>query len=349
MFCLWLENKKANNLQQLKESFDFDIVEMYLLGGSLKSWLIQCGEEELAKRVNSIDLTRNIHEQLSEIFKIKLPKNENKKEEIVSPAQSDKKDNFSDNSINPSSFEPDKNVNASLPDFFNTSNTSPDYENEAKKSSFYSETGSFEITLPSSFETSSNSLGSFTETVLNINSFEQTTVGSFEYSTENSSFNQSLSSFEYSFESSSFNQSISSFEQRSLSALTTGSFTNSSFNFNVNSFGEHEFEFEFENKYSGSFAGSFAEFSSSFPWEEINGSFVLGSFTPSKKVIDKTDLADISSYNETYELKDKKDENKEKEKIFLPKKSDGIPPEEKIKQNITSCPLNRYGYGIHLI
>ncbi len=319
MFCLWLENKKANNLKQLKESFDFDVVEMYLLGGGLKSWLIQCGEDELAKCVNSIDLTRNIHEQLSEIFKIKLPKKENKKYEIVPLAQSDKKVDFSSYSVKGSSFEPDKNV-----DSFNTS---PNFENEAEKSSFSFETGSFEITTPTSFEMRSNSLGSFTETTLNINSFEQTVVGSFEYSTENSSFSQSLGSFEHS----------------SLSALTTGSFTNSSFNLSANSFSEHEYEFEFENEYSRSFAGSFAEYTSSFLWEEINGSFAI-SFTSAHCASGEIEVsADVSSYDETYELKE------EKEKIFLPKKSDGIPPEEKIKQNIISCPLNRYGYGINLI
>ncbi len=323
MFCLWLENKKANNLQQLKEYFDFDIVEMYLLGGGLKSWLIQCGEDELAKRVNDIDLTRNIHEQLSEIFKIKLPKTENKKYEIIPFAQSDKKFDFAGNSVKGTSFEHGKNVTIS--DSFNTS---PNFENEAEKTSFYPETGSFEIIVPTSFEIRSNSLGSFTETVLKINSFEQTVVGS----------------FEYSFESSSFNQSSSPFEQRSISTLITGSFINSSFNFNVNSFGEHEYEFEFENEYFRSFAGSFAEFSSSFLWEEINGSFTLSSFTYAEKVNGGIkDLANVSSYDGHYEPKE------EKEEIFLPKKSDEIPPEEKIKQNITSCPLNRYGYGINLI
>lgn len=73
MYCLWFGNQKIHDLKQLKNNFDFDAAEMYLLGGGLSRWLRQCGENEIANRVENVDLFGDIQKQLAEIFSVKLP------------------------------------------------------------------------------------------------------------------------------------------------------------------------------------------------------------------------------------------------------------------------------------
>lgn len=73
MYGLWFKNGKIFNLKQLKKNFDFDSAEMYFLGGGLSRWLKQCGETELAGKVDAIDVDSDVPLQLSRIFGIAPP------------------------------------------------------------------------------------------------------------------------------------------------------------------------------------------------------------------------------------------------------------------------------------
>lgn len=74
LYCLWFGNHKIYNMDQLRKNFDFDSAEMYYLGGSLSVWLRQCGENEIAEKVENINPLGDISKQLAEIFSVKLPK-----------------------------------------------------------------------------------------------------------------------------------------------------------------------------------------------------------------------------------------------------------------------------------
>ena len=120
MYCLWIGAQKIYNLKQLIRHFDFDAVEMYLLGGGLSRWLRQCDETEIAENVDKIDLFGDISKQLSEVFSVKLPKG---RSNIPVTAAGDKQIASSQNSsshflpceqvsfilndANPSSFRPE--------------------------------------------------------------------------------------------------------------------------------------------------------------------------------------------------------------------------------------------------
>lgn len=333
MFNLWIKNNKISNLKQLKDFFDFDVVEMYLLGGSLVSWLKQCGNYDLAKQVKSIDLNADIPSQFAEIFGVKLspspepvlPRNE------AAPVSKNPPASFSSNQ--PLSFF----EAASLPaeSSFDTStcqSSISSFENQGEGSSF----------TPQAFS-------SFQFSQLSETSFQ---AGSFEQSLTESSFSAATGSF--SMLLSSFEQSSFSFENIINSAFA-GSFNLSSFN--ISSFGGHEFEYEYEYQQGGSFIALQGSFSlGSFETSLTNigsfnaGSFELSSFTTNtsfsgsfgKISADSQSMIAESSETALTELKPI-------DKIFLPKKEDDIPPEEKIKQNVLSCPLNRFGYGINLI
>lgn len=136
--------------------------------------------------------------------------------------------------------------------------------------------------------------------------------------------------------SSSFSLKSSSF------SLYGAFFSTTSFNLAFSSFGSssfHEFEYEFES------GGSFKVAGGSFSF----GSFGIckGGFTDTSFVNSSFKIKKISSCTSVSE--EKKDggfdcgiENAETE---TPKLS----PNEKVLQNIIACPLNRFGYGLHLI
>lgn len=341
MFCLLFKNSKACNLQQLKENFDFDTAQMYLLGGSLAVWLEQCGETDLAQQIRNIDLNGDIILQMSEIFSIEPPDSYLKaKSANRGTVNSDENQSFKSVQKPLTSFEEAADVNRNNDLFSENKALSSSFSEEDASSFASADVGSFKAP---SFE---NEASSF-ELNLIESSFA---ASSFELSLSGSSFVAlSTGSFGLGIESSSFNQLLTSFEQRSFSFETfelTGSFLSSSFN--LGSFGEYEYEYEYEyeSSFTNLLTGSFS-----------TGSFVSGSFNLSSFDLDTAP----ESFNSASLLRQvnaaEKAENNEKniaptkktEKIFLPKAPDDLPPEEKIKQNIRSCPLNRFGYGIHLI
>lgn len=345
MFCLLFKNSKACNLQQLKENFDFDTAQMYLLGGSLAVWLEQCGETDLAQQIRNIDLNGDITLQMSEIFSIEPPDSYLKaKSANRGTVNSDENQSFKSVQKNLTSFEESADINRNNGSLSENKALSSSFSEEGYSSFALAEIGSFEA-LSTSFEASLFE----TET----SSFELNIIesSSFELSPNGSPFvTLSTGSFGLGMESSSFNQLLTSFEQRSFAFETfelTGSFLSSSFN--SGSFGEYEYEYEYE--YESSFTNL------------LTGSFSIGSFASSSfnSASFNLDTAPPESFNSASLLRQvnaaEKAENNEKniaptkktEKIFLPKAPDDLPPEEKIKQNIRSCPLNRFGYGIHLI
>lgn len=280
VYCLWLGVHKIYNLKQLKRHFDFDAVEMYLLGGGLSRWLRQCNESEIADRVEKIDLLGDISKQLSDIFSVKLPKG---RRNMPLPSEAP---------------NPPAAAGAEAAAF----SSSPLGFKEASAVSFPSPTSSF-----------SASAGSYTP----------------EAASETSSFKFGEGSFaplNGSFALSSFN--VGSFETMSLSlGLTSflyGSFASGSFNY-------HEYEYEYAFRSSFGF-GSFAL-----------GSFNSGSFNSGSFGVNYNSTAHTKTYGITGGRTEENKENACGVRIAA------LPTEEKIRLNFSACPLNRFGYGIHLI
>lgn len=289
MYCLWIGTQKVYNLKQLIRHFDFDVIEMYLLGGGLSRWLRQCGETEIAEKTDKIDPLGDISRQLSEVFSVSLPKG---RRNIPVTAADGKR--------------PDASRNGS--DFFAPCEKRSFISDDISLSSFPSEAGSFR-SVSGSFELSTSSFRP------EIGSFELR-GGSFEL--QNGSFASasfSLSLYTGSFETTSFN----------LSGLTSsfgfggvyGSFITSSFHF-------HEYEYEFDTSFNFS-------------------SFGIGSFTPGS--------FDTGSFGANYcnNSINNGTLGENKEKTYLAPAAVQLTPEEKIRLNISSCYLNRFGYGLHLI
>lgn len=65
---LWMRGKKIYNIRQLRENFDTAMLTGYLLGGSLKKWLSDLGEYSIAGRLDDIDLSGDIGRQLEFAF-----------------------------------------------------------------------------------------------------------------------------------------------------------------------------------------------------------------------------------------------------------------------------------------
>lgn len=68
MYSLWIGGKKIYSLEQLKDNFDLTSVELYYCGGGLARWLRLCGEADIADKIEKIDTSFDISEQLAEIF-----------------------------------------------------------------------------------------------------------------------------------------------------------------------------------------------------------------------------------------------------------------------------------------
>ena len=289
MYCLWIGAQKIYNLKQLIRHFDFDTVEMYLLGGGLSRWLRQCGETEIAEKTDKIDLLGDISRQLSEVFSVRLPKG---RSNIPAAAANGKRPDAPRNG--PGSFAPYEQCSF--------------ISDDISLSSFPTDTGSFR-----------SESGSFW---LNTSSF-RSEIGSFElrggsFELQNSSFSYGsfgLSLYTGSFETTSFN----------LSGLTSSfGFGGIYGSFFTNSFHFHEYEYESDTSFNLT-------------------SFGIGSFTPGS--------FDMGSFGANYYNNNTNDgtlgENKEKT-CFAPAAVQ-LTPEEKIRLNISSCYLNRFGYGLHLI
>lgn len=152
----------------------------------------------------------------------------------------------------------------------------------------------------------------------------------------------SASSFEVSsFGGSSFGASliyISSAAALNASfVLETSSFSLTSFNmfatsFAASSFHEYEYEFETGGSFnSGSFTlGSFNSYAGSFTG--TLGSFNAGSFSSADIAPKETESGSFTSAGDD-----------------TAQEAPQLSPKEKVLQNISACPLNRFGYGLHLI
>lgn len=292
MYCLWIGAQKVYNLKQLIRHFDFDVIEMYLLGGGLSRWLRQCGETEIAEKTDKIDPLGDISRQLAEVFSVGLPKGRSN----IPVTAADSKHTHTDAPRNSSDTFAPCEKRSFIP-------------NDISLSSFRTEAGSFRL-ASGSFELGSSSIKS------EIGSFELR-GGSFELqygSFASASFNSSL--YTGSFETASFNLSglSSSFGLGGI----YGSFVTNSFHF-------HEYEYEFNTSFN---LTSFADI----------GSFTPGSF-------------DMGSFGANYYNNNTNDGTlcANKEKACFAPAAVQLTPEEKIRLNISSCYLNRFGYGLHLI
>ena len=144
-------------------------------------------------------------------------------------------------------------------------------------------------------------------------------------------------SFETSFSTSSFNFSnqytsffTTSFLTTSFAASYGHEYEYESGSFTTSSFSLYQSSFSAETAYS---AGSFEFGSGSFELSSFafeHGSFTLGSgsfpLTLSSFSPNSTETAPMSAADPT-----------------------PITPQQKFELNLSSCPLNRYGYGIHLV
>lgn len=288
MYCLWIGGKKIDTLEQLKKNFDFNSVEIYCYGGGLAPWLRLCGEDRLAERVEEIDFSADVEEQLSDIFDVPVPKAEKtyaNSEVTLCNAPSIK---------NISSFTPSE-----LSDSFSVSAVSPN--------SFSADSSSFGS---HSFGNSSFAASSFIRS-----SFAATEVGAY--------------SFSNSLKTGSGITFITSF------LLTSFEFFNTSFT--ASSFHEYEFEFETSGSFSrSSFYNSLSSFNKTYKSFSLSSSFS----SPSG-----SSFSVSTSFSKATE-----EENSNESKKTSPEPDYSLlSHEEKLMLNINACPLNQFGYGLHLI
>lgn len=149
----------------------------------------------------------------------------------------------------------------------------------------------------------------------------------------------SPSSFESSFSTSSFNTTSFNTSSFTFSNLTTSFFT-TSFSY------EHEYEYEI----SSFTANSFSVYIGSFFAETalLTGSFTLGSFTLGSFSSEYGSFPSASSFLQTFgsfspESAESATTSTITEQEFP------LTPQQKFELNLSSNPLNRFGYGIHLI
>ena len=195
MYCLWLNGKKVYTLQQLRASFDAEAVGLYCLGGGLVRWLRDCGEQDIAEKVEQIDLSQSVSRQLADIFGVDLPETG---EQICLPEAAPVQavpaagDSFTaplsffpDTSFAPSSFftsfdTTSFNFSAAYTSFFTTSflttSFGGEYKYEYESGSFAA--SSFSLYLSSFSAETAFSAGSF---ILGSFTFGSFTLGSFAF------------------------------------------------------------------------------------------------------------------------------------------------------------------------
>ena len=65
---LWLNGRKIFNIRQLRENFDTTLLTGYFLGESLMKWLSDLGEYEILKRLSTVDRYGDVGKQLEFAF-----------------------------------------------------------------------------------------------------------------------------------------------------------------------------------------------------------------------------------------------------------------------------------------
>lgn len=310
MFDLLFDGKKISSFQQLTDNFDFEAVKLYCLGGSLSSWLDNCGESEIAEKVRGIDFYGDIDTQLAEIFGQPAP--------IRVDIQKAQAVNNAKNAL--SSF-----IMGVNPFSYAVSANNCSFLAQAEHLSSFA-LGSFSLNSGSFLNGSFSSL--ISSYAYNISSFEQNT-GSFKVGTGSFGIGSGYYEYESEYEFGSFRRFLSSFN-----------FEQGSFYSAVNSFGWETTSFSYGTT---SYSLSTTSFNSGSFNSNLNlnmSSFSPSSFSPSSFEVSSFSAG---SFGETHIISDNRAEEKPVEEAIL-KTS-----EEKICENLTYSPLNRYGYGIHLI
>ena len=319
MFDLLFDGKKISSYQQLTDNFDFETVKLYCLGGSLSSWLDNCGESEIAEKVRGVDLYGDIDAQLAEIFGQPAPiRVDIQKAQVVNNAKNALSSFVM--GADPFSYAVSANNSSFL--------AQSEYISSFAPSSFSLNSGSF---LNGSF---SNIFGSY---AYNIGSFEQSS-GSFNFNTGSFGIGSGYYEYESEYELGSFRRFYSSFNFEQSSFFTT-----------LTSFGWETTSFSYEKTSFGYETTSYSLYNTSFNLGSFNSNLNLNknlsSFSPSSFSPSSFEMSSFStgSFGEAQIITDKREDEKPAEEV-IPKT-----PEEKICENLTYSPLNRYGYGIHLI
>lgn len=83
---LFLNNKRVSNIRELRENFDTAVLVGYFLGGGLRKWLKNLGEEAILSRINEINPNYDISEQLEFAFGVRPDKKAPKIMSVLKPS-----------------------------------------------------------------------------------------------------------------------------------------------------------------------------------------------------------------------------------------------------------------------
>lgn len=329
---LWLRGRKIFNIRQLRENFDTPLLTGYFLGGSLMKWLSDIGEYDIIRRLSSVDKSGDIGRQLEFAFGVSPDPHDPLSEpeipvpepEISVPAESVGSSEipvFTGSFYGVSSFGGLTESSFAAAFAGNIASSFAKLFTQSAESSFYA---AFTGGAGSSF--SSFSLSSFASIVGNAFASQFTSsFSSFNFS----SYAAFVSGQALNIASSGFASSGSSFSflfgQNWLNNGIYGSFSLSSFNFGSFSwlFGKYG---NILGSSGGSFYGSFGlalmrllalyggSFGSFGSFGNIGEFFGEGSF--------RYNAAGVTITAEEY---------------------------HRTLINLSSCPLNAYGYGINLV
>ena len=330
---LWLRGKKIYNIRQLRENFDTALLTGYFLGGSLMKWLSDIGENSIIKRLSAVYKSGDIGRQLEFAFGVSPePPDPLHVPDIPEPPEPEQA---------PELNVPAKSMGADeIPVFTGSFNAVGSFSGLAGSSfgvvfSGLSES-SFTASAVSSFLSAVTAGAASSFSSFNISSFASIVGNAFaaQFTTSFSSFSfGSYSAFvsgqALNIASSGFASSGSSFSllfgQNWLNAGIYGSFSLSSFNLGSYTwlFGKYG---NLLGSSGGSFYGSFGlellrllslfggSFGSFGSFGDISGFFGKGSF--------RHNSAGVTITAEEY---------------------------HRTLINLSSCPLNAYGYGINLV
>ena len=148
----------------------------------------------------------------------------------------------------------------------------------------------------------------------------------------------STGSFETSFSTSSFN----------FSALYTSFFTTSFLTTSFTSGYEHEYEYESSSFTTNSFSLYQTSFSAETAGLLSSGSFALGSFELGSFTFEHGSFT-LGSGSFPLTLSSFSPKSAETTPTATAENTPPMTPQQKFELNLSSCPLNRYGYGIHLV
>ena len=327
---LWLNGRKIFNIRQLRENFDTPLLTGYFLGGSLLKWLSDLGEYAVLKRLSTIDTSRDIGTQLEFAFGV----SPDRKHALEAPA--------------PELTIPADNKEVSgAPVFAASSFGSVSSFPGLPEGSFSAlAESSFTALTESSFAAFMSAVGSFASAVSSSGSFTALYESSFAYIVGNAFAAKFTSSF-----------NMSSYSFGSYAALVSGQALNiaSSAQFGSMSsfmtlFGQNMYGFGGSFSLSSFSFGSFSHFFGKY------GQFTLGSFGGSltgsyaawlSRLFALTRGGSFGSFGSFGNIGMFFGEGS-----FRYSDNGAVITAEEYHRtliNLSSCPLNAYGYGIDLI